>query len=215
MPYPATGMKAWHVRSSTRFFTHYNLRACLYRLSRTMHETSGRAANTIILSAGEIDCREGIGGSLLQGYYRDCGDAVRRTVAEYLLALSDLAGEYRMQVLVMPVAPHAYRSEKNGKSTGRARRRETTHLWNETMRSDLGCGGGRLTAPKSTDRIAHAYDRVYLLDYERQLHMGNANSPVGYVLHSRYNADYTHVNSSIVPLVEDAILNCGCDLTLL
>jgi hypothetical protein len=216
MPFPATGMKAWHVRSSTRFFTHYNLRACLDRLSRTMREGGGCcAASTILLSAGEIDCREGIGGSMLQGYYRDCGDAVRRTVAEYLLALSDLAMEYRMQVLVMPVAPHAYRSEKNGKSTGRARRRETTHLWNETMRGDLSFPGGRRTSSNSTVRVAHAYNRVYLLDYDRQLRKEDAKSPVGYVLHPKYNADYTHVNSSIVPLVEDAILKCGCDLSLL
>ncbi|KAL3823870.1 hypothetical protein ACHAXA_005452 [Cyclostephanos tholiformis] len=215
IPFPATGIKAWHVRSSTRFFTHYNLRVCLDRLSRTMRGDCNRTAKTIIFSAGEIDCREGIGGSLLQGYYRDCGDAVRRTVTEYLTALSDLAREYRLQILVMPVAPHAYRSEKNGKSTGRARRRETTHIWNETMRSDLGCGWGRRTSTHSTDCVENKNNRVYLLDYEMHLHQDDANSPVGYVLHSKYNADYTHVNSAIVPLVEDAILNCGCDLTVL
>jgi len=218
VPFPVTGMKAWHVRPSTRFFTHYNLRACLDRLPRMMRGGSvgSRAAATIILSAGEIDCREGIGGSLLQGYYRDCGDAVRRTVTEYLASLSDLAREYRLQVLVMPVAPHAYRSEKNGKSTGRARRRETTHAWNETLRSDLGVGGvERRTTSHSTNPFGSTYEGVYLLDYERQVQKRDANSPVGYVLHPRYNADYTHVNSAIVPLVEDAILNCGCDLTLL
>jgi hypothetical protein len=48
-----------------------------------------------------------------------------------------------------------------------------------------------------------------------QLHKEDVNSPLGYVLHPRYNTDYTHVNSSIVPLVEDAVLKCGCDLTLL
>ena len=218
VPFLVTGMKAWHVRPSTRFFTHYNLRACLDRLPRMMRGGSGgsRATATIILSAGEIDCREGIGGSLLQGYYRDCGDAVRRTVTDYLASLSDLAREYRLQVLVMPVAPHAYRSEKNGKSTGRARRRETTHAWNETLRSDFGVGGvGRRTTSHSTNPFGSTYEGVYLLDYERQVQKRDANSPVGYVLHPRYNADYTHVHSAIVPLVEDAILNCGCDLTLL
>jgi hypothetical protein len=84
------------------------------------------------------------------------------------------------------------------------------------MMRDLCCGGGlRRTLSKLTDRVAHAYDRVYLLDYEMQLHKEDANSPVGYVLHPRYNTDYTHVNSSIVPLVEDAVLKCGCDLPLL
>lgn len=79
----------------------------------------------------------------------------------------------------------------------------------------MGGGGERRTSSHSTDRVKRAYDGVYLLDYERQLQQRDANSPVGYVLHPRYNADYTHVNSVIVPLVEDAILNCGCDLTLL
>ena len=59
------------------------------------------------------------------------------------------------------------------------------------------------------------YDRVYLLDYAKKLQHPESNSPVGYVLHPSYNADYTHVNSAIVPLIEDAILNCGCDLELL
>ncbi|KAL3756208.1 hypothetical protein ACHAWU_007159 [Discostella pseudostelligera] len=206
VPFPATGMKAWHVRPSTRFFTHYNLHACLKRLP-----LSG-TRRTIILSAGEIDCREGIGGPLLQGYYRNCRDAVTRTVAEYLASLSDLAEAFQLQILVMPVSPHAYRSEKNGKSTGRARRRETMHLWNESLRREL-INGRMSTTPQSTnDRCK--YDRVFVLDYEEQLRH-DSNSPVGYVLHPCFNADYTHVNSAIVPLIEDAILNCGCDLASL
>jgi hypothetical protein len=195
VPFPATGMKAWHFRPATRFFTHYNLLACLKRLPLS------DMSRTIILSAGEIDCREGIGGSLLQGYYRNCSDAVTRTVADYLSSLSDIALEFQLQILVMPVSPHAYRSEKNGKSTGRARRRETTHLWNESLRHEL-TGGSR-------------YDRVFLLDYEKRLHHPDSSSPVGYVLHPFFNADYTHVNSAIVPLIEDAISTCGCNLALL
>ncbi|KAL3801728.1 hypothetical protein ACHAW5_005828 [Stephanodiscus triporus] len=205
-------MKAWHIRPSTRFFTNYNLRAFLDRLPRACGDSS--RAMTVIFSTGEIDCREGIGGSLLQGYYRDCRDAVRCTVMEYLTSLSNLAREYRLQVLVMPVAPHEYRSEKNGKLTGRARRRETTHLWNETLRRDLDDGRGVGTLLHSADRVGRRYDGVYLLDYERRLRQRDANSPVGYVLHPRFNADYTHVNSAIAPLVEDAILHCGCNLTL-
>ena len=207
VPFPATGMKAWHVRPSTRFFTHYNLHACLKRLP-----LSG-TRRTIILSAGEIDCREGIGGSLLQGYYRNCSDAVTRTVAEYLASLSDLAEAFQLQILVMPVSPHAHRSEKNGKSTGRARRRETMHLWNESLRRELINGRMSATPQSTNDRCQ--YDRVFLLDYEEQLRHPDSNSPVGYVLHPCFNADYTHVNSAIVALIQDAILNCGCDLALL
>ena len=199
-PFPATGMKAWHTRQTTCFFTNYNLHACLQRLPPT---SSGR---TIILSAGEIDCREGIGGSLLQGYYHRCGDAVERTVVEYLSSLADLAKEYQLQILVMPVASHAYRSEKNGKATGRAKRRETMFLWNEILRREL--------KTTETNNPTCKYNKVFLLDYEKKLQHPDTNSPVGYVLHPAYNADYTHVNSAIVPLVEEAILGSGCDLAL-
>jgi hypothetical protein len=33
-------------------------------------------------------------------------------------------------------------------------------------------------------------------------------------LHPLYSADYTHCNSAIVPLVEQAIMKCGYDLNL-
>eukprot|EP00578_Thalassiosira_sp_NH16_P004368 CAMPEP_0181134214 /NCGR_PEP_ID=MMETSP1071-20121207/31973_1 /TAXON_ID=35127 /ORGANISM="Thalassiosira sp., Strain NH16" /LENGTH=674 /DNA_ID=CAMNT_0023220727 /DNA_START=71 /DNA_END=2092 /DNA_ORIENTATION=- len=177
-PFPATGMKAWHVRPSSRFFTHYNLHACIQRLPPLW----GRS---IILSAGEIDCREGIGGSLLQGYYRNCGDAVERTVIEYLTSLTSLAEKYKLQILVMPVAPHAYRSEKNGKSVGRAKRRETMLLWNKILRRELGNG------KKETDNPHSKYDRVFLLDYDKRLQHPDRTE---FVLHPSYNADYTHVN---------------------
>ncbi len=78
-----------------------------------------------------------------------------------------------------------------------------------------GDGGVRQTSPHSANPLVSTYEGVYLFDYERQLRQRDASSPVGYVLHPRHNGDHTHVNSSIVPLVEDAILNCGCDLTLL
>ena len=128
----------------------------------------------------KIDCREGIGGSLIQGYYNDCSDAVTRTVEEYLKAVASLALQYTIQILVMPVAPHAYRSEKNGKSAGRAARRQTTHLFNDTLRHELLPPGKK-------------YDSVFLLDYEKHLHEDDANSPTGYVLNRAYNADFTHV----------------------
>ena len=198
IPYPATGLKAWHVRQSTSFFTHSNLHTVLRRLPFADNR------RTIILSAGEvrwslsddhcmkklalfsdlllkIDCREGIGGSLIQGYYNDCSDAVKRTVEEYLNAVASLAVQYNIQILIMPVAPHAYRSEKNGKSAGRAARRQTTHLFNETLRHEL--------LPSSEKK----YDSVLLLDYEQNLHEDDANSPTGYVLNRAYNADFTHV----------------------
>jgi hypothetical protein len=210
VPFPATGIKAWHVRPTTLFFTHTNLHTCLHRLPPIVEGGGGKKRRrTIIISAGEIDCREGIGGSLLQGYYHDCNDAITRTVIDYLTSLTNIAHEYKLQILVMPVAPHAYRSQKNGKSMGRARRRETTHLWNETLRRCL-------QRPNNDDDVVDprsVYDGIYLLDYHESLQQLDTNSPVGYVLHPSYNADYTHVNSAIIPLVEEAINKSGCDMT--
>lgn len=193
-PFPATGVKAYHLRSSTKFFTHYNFHALLRRLPARGQK------RTIILSAGEIDCREGIGGTLLKGYYRSCNEAVENTVLKYLVAASEIALEYNLQILIMPVAPHAYRSVKNGKSVGRAKRRETMYLWNKVLRSELQDS---------------KWANVFLLDYEESLQYPDPSSPTGFALNPCYNADYTHTNNAIVPLVAEAIQNSGCDFNFL
>ena len=198
VPFPSTGIKAWHFRDTTKFFTNYNFRACLQRLTNHANNLS-----TIIISAGEIDCREGIGGSLLYGYYKNCNDAIEHTVLQYLTSVSLFAKQYNLQVLLMPVAPHAYRSEKNGKALGRAKRRETMHLWNEMMRKEL------------CQNSSHKYPNVFLLDYEEQLRVDDPLSPVGYVLKPSLNADYTHVNSCVVHLIERSINECGCNINLI
>lgn len=118
------------------------------------------------------------------GYYHNCSDAVERTVIEYLTSLTKIANEYMLQMLVMPVAPHAYRSEKNGKAVGRARRRETMCLWNEILRRELTMG--RRQALSQPNNAPSKYNRVFLLDYESRLQHSDVNSPVGYVLNPSY-----------------------------
>ena len=199
IPFPSTGIKAWHFRRTTKFFTHYNLHASLERL-KCISSRNGIKC-TIVLSAGEIDCREGIGGSLLHGYYDDCNDAVENTVLQYLVSVSSIAERYHVHVLLMPVAPHAYRSEKNGKALGRAKRRETMHLWNEILRREL-----------CKDHHSTRYPNVFLLNYEEQLRVDDPQSPVGYVLKPSFNADYTHVNSALAHLLEYSLHDCGCSI---
>jgi len=200
VPYPATGMKAWHMKEETRFFTHYNMHMCLQRLP-----TSCKA---ILLSAGEIDCREGIGGVKLQGYYASCDEAVRNTVQQYVKAVTKLASLYNLQILLLPVAPHAYRSQKNGKAAGRGLRRERMLLWNDMLREEC---------------TKSASSGVHLLDYERNLRSTDATSPVGFVLNKAYNADYTHMNSAFLPHLENSLARCvegsssgsGCNVNLI
>jgi len=193
VPVPITGLKAWHCRPSTKFFTYTNLNCVLrYRLPSN--------TQTILLSAGEIDCREGIGGAQLQGYYSNCDEAVKQTVNEYVQSLHHILNEEEFhpslrQILLLPVAPHAYRSSKNGKVVGRNKRRERTMLWNTCLESEC-----------------NKYDNIFFLNYEPLLRSPSSNSSVGFVLNKSYNADYTHLNSAFLPLVERSIAECGCNL---
>ena len=102
------------------------------------------------------------------------------------------------------MAPHAYRSEKNGKSLGRGMRRQRMLLWNESLRE--------LCAIRASQ---NKNGQVFLLDYEQGLRAKNEESPVGFVLNKYYNADFTHMNSSFLPLMENALVECNCDLSLL
>jgi len=215
IPYPATGIKAWHTsKRSKPFFTQYNFRTILSRLPTNI--------KTVVVSMGEIDCREGIGGEKLQGYSNDdefrnhCDTMIHRTVCDYVLSMWEISTKYHIQLLLLPVAPHAYRSDKNGKATGRARRRITMETWNSSLRNEIlnMQEKNKSTANDDKWRIRKCYG-VYLLDYEERLREKNAKSPTGYVLNKHFNADYTHMNSAFLPLLENAISVCKCDTSLI
>eukprot|EP00977_Amphora_coffeiformis_P018384 scaffold6438_cov181-Amphora_coffeaeformis.AAC.11 len=185
VPVIITGLKAWHVRKTTRFFSRYNLMKMLHRLPTAKSQS-------ILFSAGEIDCREGLGGPQLQGYENACLDHVKRTVRVYIEALRELAEETGKQILVLPVAPHGYR--KTGRVTSQQSRRETMQAWNQELRAALPLQG------------------VYLLDYvDSLLHPDEE----GFVLNPAYNADGTHMNSGFWPLLTQSMVDCNCDLSLL
>lgn len=184
-PVVTTGLKAWHMRQNTSFFT----RTCLQiQLNRNF-------VPTIVVSAGEIDCREGMGGALLQSYTDTCSSHVQRTVQEFVRALTELLSDFfhLKQILVMPVPPHAH--AKKGRTVGQAARRETTLLWNEELR-----------------RLLSETDGVFFLDYFEDL---KAPDHKHYALNTVFNADSTHMNAAFAPLFERSILNCGCDLDAL
>eukprot|EP00592_Proboscia_alata_P012215 CAMPEP_0194387042 /NCGR_PEP_ID=MMETSP0174-20130528/89743_1 /TAXON_ID=216777 /ORGANISM="Proboscia alata, Strain PI-D3" /LENGTH=721 /DNA_ID=CAMNT_0039176779 /DNA_START=72 /DNA_END=2237 /DNA_ORIENTATION=- len=213
VPLVVTGIKAWHTRPSTRFFTHYHLHISLQRLPKT--------CRTILYSAGEIDCREGIGRETLEGYSNDTSKIrqhVKSTIEEYVTALISLSHQYQLQILVLPVAPHAYRSQRNGKAVGRAVRREIMQIWNQELKAAL-------------QQLRPSDNNVFFLDYVDELlcqdsalssnnnttsssikNKNNLNNSEQYVLDPKFNADYTHMNSAFLPLLEVAIKNCGCDM---
>ena len=171
IPVVVTGLKAWHCRPETKFFTYSLLNILLRRIPPT---------DLIFFSAGEIDCREGMGGPQLEGYTILNEQHVEQTVRAFVHAL--VALHTSLHIMVLPVCPHVHRSDRNGKAVGRAVRRQITQLWNERLRQVLPCG------------------RIHLLDYESAL-LGDA----GYVLKQAYNADGTHMNSAFLPCLEEAL----------
>ena len=118
------------------------------------------------------------------------------------MAVVQIAITFKLQILLLPVAPHAYRSQKNGKAAGRNLRRERMMLWNELLREECA-------------KTAVLSSRVYFLDYETKLRSQDESSPVGFVLNKAYNADYTHLNSAFLPHLEDALASCKLDFSLL
>ena len=201
IPAVVTGLKAWHVRRETSFFTNTNLqRLLLERLGGS----SSLAPATLVVSAGEIDCREGLGGPILEGYSSTHSSAqadhVRRTVQAYVDAL-----EYWLstsptleQILVMPVAPHAKQS--TGRVAGQQSRRQAIQSWNAELRRHLADG----------------HNGVFFLDYEQHLLSSKKGDPTDdYILHSDFDADGTHLNCYFNTYFARAIAECNCDLSLL
>jgi len=141
------------------------------------------------------------GGKLLEGYYSNCEEAIENTVREFVSAVHSMLesnSNSLRQVLIAPVAPHAYRSRKNGKALGRDMRRERTLLWNNFLQ-----------------RVCESYSDIYFLNYEAKLRQPDSSNSVGFVLHPAYNADYTHLNSAYLPKLEEAIIECNCKMDLL
>jgi hypothetical protein len=101
----------------------------------------------LVVSAGEIDCREGLGGPLLEGYTQSCHEHVVQTVKEYVNALHrDLVADPEsplQQILVMPIADCSAQANVKGTRGGSS----------GTVR-DFACleqGGAVIVAPL-TDR---------------------------------------------------------------
>ena len=153
-----------------------------------------------------------MGGPALAGYNDLCRTAIERTVQSYVRGLEELVQlyktsqpqrEYRRsldQILVLPVLPHAERS--TGRPLSQTSRRQTIQYWNNCLRGELDL----LTKTK----------HVFFLDYVDAMACEPSNNDdQGYVLRPEYVADTTHVNAGAVAFLQQAILECGCNLKLL
>ena len=69
VPHLVTGLKAWHLQRRQGYLTSAQLQDVVSRLAVQVHAESKRSGlrPTIVLSAGEIDCREGISKAVEKG----------------------------------------------------------------------------------------------------------------------------------------------------
>ena len=202
-PWLIPGLKAFHVAaavaeppaSSTAVGARGRaLRSALHRIA--FEQTTGpgvRGIVDVIVSAGEIDTREGIAGAVRKGVYADHAEGGRATAASYVAALGALASSApRLRILVLPVPPHAARPKRAGRYRARARRRECTEHFNDALRRSIA----------AADDAA-----VVLLDIDSELHNPNptASKTSTVALDPRLRCDGTHMNAAVVSILERAL----------
>ena len=166
VPWVITGLKAWHVYRGSSFFTGANLERALQQLlssshSRSDSESSGGSSSgssggnsggnsgalcDFILSAGEIDCREGFTNQISKGMYANVEEAVAATVKAYVAGVRRMLrsaqkekeggeeGKKRRNrlraVYLLPVFPYQRRSKGRSGYHERMRRHRAIILWN-------------------------------------------------------------------------------------
>jgi hypothetical protein len=91
----------------------------------------------IIVSAGEIDTRDGIASAVRKGRYATIEDGAAATAALFVAALRELAPR-NTRIVLLPVPPHARRAKKAGRYRARAKRRECTAYFNAALRGAVG-----------------------------------------------------------------------------
>ena len=136
------------------FFTGANLERALQQLlssshSRSDSESSGDSSGVLcdfILSAGEIDCREGFTNQISKGMYANVEEAVSATVKAYVAGVRRMLrsaqkgkeggeegkkGRNRLRaVYLLPVFPYQRRSKGRSGYHERMRRHRAIILWN-------------------------------------------------------------------------------------
>jgi len=122
IPLIVTGLKAWHVKPETPFFTHSALLHALKSLPPSTKE--------VLFACGEIDCREGILNATNKGKYPDIDIAVQRTVEQYVYSLAFLGVRFGLKFYIMPVPPQISRKQRKGRWKQRQQRNQTIHRFN-------------------------------------------------------------------------------------
>ena len=193
IPILITGIKAWHFQESTEFYTNTALQNALLEIKK--------ASNTreLVVSAGEIDVREGIGRALDNGHYQTLQQAVEATVLVYVKALANISTRYSLILFVLPVPPHAKRPSKGGRWRNRERRRKACTLFNNALRVQCEKAGPSL---QYLDFIDALYIEDETTSHQKDQKMGLIEDPETRVLNPKYDSDKTHLNRHTLTLLQ-------------
>jgi len=96
VPKLVTGMKCWHMREETLFFTKTNFDNVINTIPQSA---------TVIFIFGEIDCREGIIGAVEKCKYDSIEQGIKFTADIYLNAIKNLIKKKEITAMMHPVPP--------------------------------------------------------------------------------------------------------------
>lgn len=96
VPILITGLKCWHLRKHSTFFTKTALENALQKIP---------VGSTVLFIAGEIDCREGVLKGMGKGLYKDLDDACAFLARSYLSIVNKAATTRRLRAFVQDVPP--------------------------------------------------------------------------------------------------------------
>ena len=207
IPILITGIKAWHFRKNTQFYTY----TALHNALQEIHNNS--SPKELIISAGEIDVREGIGRALDKGHYKTLKEAIEETVREYISELVDISIKYSLSLYILPVPPHAKRPSKRGRWRNRQRRRKACTLFNDSLRKQCA------TCKNINNATLHYLDFIddlYIVDDDVDAGYNNSATTRGNeeevafnnetrVLNPIYDSDKTHLNRKTLSLLQSSL----------
>lgn len=96
VPKLVTGLKAWHLRPSCRFYPKRNFEAAMRSLP---------SGAQVIFNVGEIDAREGLLLAVEKGRYESLDQAAAVAVDVYAKAVQQYAAEKQLRAYIHPITP--------------------------------------------------------------------------------------------------------------
>ena len=190
-PFLVTGIKAFHTRRGTKFYTHTALHLAMAEMQKS-------GASELLFSAGEIDVREGISVAVDRGKYESVEVATQQTATEFVVALEQLAEVYQLSIMLLPVAPHANRPGKSGRWKNRLERRKISVLFNQTLQ--------RTCKPENGVCFLNYLDKLYASPSPKAQGGVVAKDPYAdKVLDPIYDSDKTHLNRRALRLLDESL----------